>query len=196
MKKIAIMLLAALMLFAFVACDDKTPEVPAASTEEIQLVADYIDALDQDAVLTAIASESAGVEVGDQAEDGSYTVTFTNFNGFKVSATAFTNPKISGKVVLTFKGSDGQPDAIVDVAAGGTYTVKVDNVTLASDNKADVKISLDANGAISEATGTPAYNIDFPKVSDVKNFKVSFDGTEKSATWEAIYKLTDNYVEE
>ena len=51
MKKISIMLLAALMLFAFVACDD-TPEVPTATAEEAKLAGDFIDSLDQAKIKT------------------------------------------------------------------------------------------------------------------------------------------------
>ena len=192
MKKISIMLLAALMLFAFVACDDKTPEVPAATAEEIDLVADYIDALEQSKVLgdfktAAGGTESNGVKVTvDQSKTNVFTVVFTNYvNGTKNAQSPLKdkNVKLNGTVVLTLTKAENAAATSFDDATA--YSIVVKDAKFTADQTTAVTLSLSAKGAI--ATGV----IKYPAAADVTGLKVLFGETEKAASWADIYaKIT------
>ena len=194
MKKISIMLLAALMLFAFVACDDKTPEVPAATAEEAKLAGDFIDTLNQETILTdlkaAISAGAAGTQNGTMkataGTDKAVTVTLAEYvNGTKTTEDIKTKPSISGTVVVTIKDSTGALDFSEDKLAKATgYDVTVTDVKFVSGTN-NVTMSFKASGTIAKGV------ISVPAASAVTDLKVLFNGTEKSVTWAEIYKNTD-----
>ena len=198
MKKISIMLLAALMLFAFVACDDKTPEVPAATAEEAKLAGDFIDSLDQAKIKTDLgkvigntADETleAALTFADDDETKAATFTFKNYKtGTKAVADVFTSvPTIeSGNVVVTLKGEDGNAVEFTAEALGTakTYDITVNSVKFVS-GTSNVTMSFKASGTIADGV------ISVPAASAVTDLKVLFNGTEKSVTWADIYKNTD-----
>ena len=194
MKKISIMLLAALMLFAFVACDDKTPDVPAATAEEAKLAGDFIDSLNQAKIQEDIAKVVGGTTdttfaVKKDEATKAATFTFTNYeNGLKPVTGVFTTaPKIeSGNVVVTLKNESG---TAVEFTAGNLKTAKSYEITVNSvkfvSGTNNVTMSFKASGTIAEGV------ISVPAASAVTDLKVLFNGTEKSVTWADIYKNTD-----
>ena len=188
MKKISIMLLAALMLFAFVACDDKTPAPEAATAEEISLVADYIDALVQKTVLedvqAAVAAEgektnnvTATVGEGDKANV--YTIKFEDYNkGTNNAQSSLKNVKLNGTVVLTLTKAENAAATFADATA---YSIEVKDVKFTADQKTAVTLSLTAKGTINES-----HVIQYPAVADVTGLKVLFGETEKAVSWADI----------
>ena len=197
MKKISIMLLAALMLFAFVACDDKTPDVPAATAEEAKLAGDFIDSLDQAKIKTdlgkvigneADATLKAALTFADDDETKAATFTFKNYKtGTKTVADVFTSaPTIeSGNVVVTLKGEDGAIEFTAEaLGTAKTYDITVNSVKFVS-GTSNVTMSFKASGTIADGV------ISVPAASAVTDLKVLFNGTEKSVTWTDIYKNTD-----
>ena len=192
MKKISIMLLAALMLFAFVACDDKTPAPEAATAEEISLVADYINALEQAdiksdlaAAYTAAGTEQEnGLTVAEaQGEDKNVVVTFKNYtNGVGNSQSGLSEVKIvSGKVTLSLY--DGETQVTGDKLASDAdgYKIVVENVKFTAKDKTAVTLSFTAEGDIDTQ-----HVIKYPAAADVTGLKVLFGETEKAASWADI----------
>ena len=196
MKKISIMLLAALMLFAFVACDDKTPDVPAATAEEAKLAGDFIDSLNQAKIQEDIVKVVGGTTdttfaVKKDEATKAATFTFTNYeNGLKPVTGVFEKaPKIeSGNVVVTLKGEDGQPVEFTTqaLASAKTYDITANSVKFVS-GTSNVTMSFKASGTITLAEEKPVISVP----STVTDLKVLFNGTEKSVTWADIYKNTD-----
>ena len=192
MKKISIMLLVALMLFAFVACDDKTPEVPAATAEEAKLAGDFIDTLNQETILTDLNTAVTNTEDGAASgtmkatvADNVVTVTLAEYvNGTKTTTDITTKPSISGTVVLTLKNASDETVALASIADATKYEVTVTSVKFVSGDDT-VTMSFKASGTIAEGV------ISVPAASAVTDLKVLFNGTEKSVTWADIYKNTD-----
>ncbi len=193
MKKISIMLLAALMLFAFVACDDKTPAPEAATAEEAKLAGDFIDTLNQQTILghltTALEDSTnhqaaGGTFKAEADENNVITVTLKKYDdGLTNSVTGITAPSIeSGTVVLTLKDAEGKNVAFASIANAKKYDVTVTSVKFVSGDDS-VTMSFKASGTIE------SNKIVVP--STVTDLKVLFNGTEKSVTWANIYKNTD-----
>ena len=197
MKKISIMLLAALMLFAFVACDD-TPEVPTATAEEAKLAGDFIDSLDQAKIKTDLgkvigntADETlkAALTFADDDATKAATFTFKNYTtGTKAVTGVFTTaPTIeSGNVVVTLKNEAGTAVEFTaqNLGTAKTYDITVNSVKFVS-GTSNVTMSFKASGTIAEGV------ISVPAASAVTDLKVLFNGTEKTVTWADIYKNTD-----
>ncbi len=194
MKKISIMLLAALMLFAFVACDDKTPAPEAATAEEISLVADYINELNQKTFLDAFAVAVGETDENNDGmtakyENGVYTVTLAGFATTNAEEGAdLTSAKLTGTVELSFKDAEGNA---VEYSAlltkpDTSYSIKVSSVKFEAadaDDVSDVTISLEATGEIKKDDPQP---IQYPANEDVTGLKVLFGTTEKSVSWADI----------
>lgn len=190
MKKISIMLLAALMLFAFVACDDKTPEVPAATAEEVELVADYIDALVQKTVLDDVSGsiEAEGaktnnvtVTTGEGDKANVYTIKFEDYtNGTKNTQSSLKdkNVKLNGTVVLTLTKAENAAATFADATA---YSIEVKEAKFTADQTTAVTLSLTAKGTINES-----HVIQYPAAADVTGLKVLFGETEKAVSWADI----------
>ena len=112
MKKIVIMLLAAMMLFVFAACDDSTPEVPAMTQEA--LVEAINSANEGDTVtLTGNVTATKAIEINNAITlDGAgYTITRDN------SGESTENPNDGSKSVVFVNGVDA---TIKNLTVSGT----------------------------------------------------------------------------
>ena len=112
MKKISVMLLAAMMLFVFAACDDSTPEVPAMTQEA--LVEAINSANEGDTVtLTGNVTATKAIEINNAITlDGAgYTITRDN------SGESTENPNDGSKSVVFVNGVDA---TIKNLTVSGT----------------------------------------------------------------------------
>ncbi len=194
MKKIAIMLLAALMLFAFVACNPDANDDTAA--DAAQVVADYIDALDKAQIFGDLEKVLAEEEVAGMtatAEKNVITVTFANTYANAAKDNTLDELKIAGTVKLTLTDSEtADENATTTLENADGYTIEATNVTLEAKDTDKVELTAKAEGTVSK--GQVLVNKD-TKVTFTA-LKVGGTDVKETVDWEAIYKLTDNYAAE
>ena len=187
MKKIAIMLLAALMLFAFVACNPDANDDTAA--DAAQVVADYIDALDKAQIFEDLAAGNVE-EMEVETADNVYTVTFTNY-ARAAKENTLEELEINGTVKLTLTlASSGDDQSATTLENADGYTIEATNVTLEAKDTDKVELTAKAEGTVSE--GEVLVNED--TTVTFTTLKVGGTDVKETVDWEDIFKLTDNYV--
>ena len=157
MKKISVMLLAAMMLFVFAACDDSTPEVPAMTQEA--LVEAINSANEGDTVtLTGNVTATKAIEINNAITlDGAgYTITRDN------SGESTENPNDGSKSVVFVNGVDAtiknltvsgtNPGAAWDEGEFGIMICEGANATL--ENVTVTKMNVNAGIQVCSATAT------------------------------------------
>ena len=190
MKKIAIMLLAALMLFAFVACNPDANDDTAA--DAAQVVADYIDALDKNQLMTDIASVTASTPVEgmtyEAAEENGYKITFTAEYANAAKENTLEELEIVGTVVLLPQDAE---DATVAIDSATKYEITAD-VTLSAKDTDSVELEATATGNMDSTSHQPL--VDEDTTVTFTTLKVGGTDVKETVDWEDIFKLTDNYV--